>query len=151
LDTLISLVRDGRSYGIHFILTAEQTTSLPGKLFSLFTERLTLKLADAGDYATVVGRGVPGIDDIPGRGFVAIDRKPLEFQTALPVATTQREESAGVDDTQKLVTLTQTMNRAWVGKRPEGINTLPTVIPLKSLLPDQPPARIVTILGTEDL
>ncbi|HVO43950.1 MAG TPA: FtsK/SpoIIIE domain-containing protein, partial [Aggregatilineales bacterium] len=151
MDVLISIVRDARAYGIHFVVTAEQTNAMPGKLYSLFTERLTLKLADSGDYSNIVGRGVPDIADIPGRGFVSLDRSPLEFQTALPVGATRDEETAGMDDTKKLATFARILSDAWKGKRPEKIEVLRPIIPLRSLLPDQAPDRVQTVLGLEDL
>lgn len=153
LDTLIGLARDGRAYGIHFAITGEQPGAIPGKLYSLFTERLTLKLADASDYSTIVGRGVPGIDDIPGRGYIAIERTPLEFQIALPVSVTPDDEAEGLDDTKKLGVLTQVMNEAWKGKRPEPIDILRPVVPLRSILPpiNNGEPKIQTVLGLEDL
>jgi len=153
LDTLISLVRDSRAYGIHFLVTGEQPNSMPGKLYSLFTERMTLKLADSSEYSTIVGRGVSGIDEIAGRGFVAIDRTPLEFQTALPVSVTPEEEAEGMDDAKKLAYVVHAMSRSWKGARPQPIDILRPLIPLRSLLPpmgDGSP-RIQTILGLEDL
>ncbi len=153
MDSLISIAREGRAYGVHLLATAEQTNALPGKLYSLFTERLTLKLADATEYSAIVGRGVPGVDDIAGRGFVAVERNPLEFQTALPVAVTAEEEARGLDDTTKLAMLAQMMNNAWTGARPEGIDILRSIIPLRSILPKlgKGPERIQAILGLEDL
>ncbi len=151
LEPFVGLVREGRAYGIHFIVTGEQPGSVPGKLFSLFTERMTLKLAEATDYSSVVGRGVPGIDEVAGRGFVAIDRTPLQFQTALPVAATQAEEATGLDDTKKLAMLADTMNNAWHGARPQGIEVLHPVISLKSILPQEAPEKVQTILGLEDM
>jgi type VII secretion EssC-like protein len=151
LEILIGLVRDGRAYGIHFCVTGEQTNAVPNKIFSLFTERMTLKLADAGEYSNIVGRGVPGIDEVAGRGFVAIDRTPLQFQVALPVAVTPAEEAAGLDDTKKLGQLAEKMNNAWRGARPEGVDILRTIIPLKDILPQTAPEKIQTIIGLEDL
>ncbi len=153
LDMLISLVRDGRAYGIHFVFTGDQPNAVPGKLYSLFTERLALKLADSGGYSDIVGRGVSGINDMPGRGFVAIDRSPLEFQTALPISVTPEEEAEGVDDAKKLSMLAQAMNRAWKGKRPQGIEILRPIISLKNILPPigQGAPHIQAILGLEDL
>ena len=153
LESLIGIAREGRAYGVHLLVTADQTNALPGKLYSLFTERLTLKLADKAEYANVVGRGVPGIDDIAGRGFVSVERMPLEFQTALPVGITEEEEAEGLDETSKLEKFAQLLASAWTGKRPEGIDILREIIPLRSLLPPlgKGPERVQTILGVEDL
>ncbi len=153
LDTLISLVRDGRAYGIHFVFTGDQPSAVPGKLYSLFTERLALKLADAGGYSDIVGRGVSGINDMPGRGFVSVSRSPLEFQTALPISVSPEEEAEGIDDAKKLSMLTQAMNRSWKGKRPQGIEILRPIISLRNILPPvgQGNPRIQAIIGLEDL
>jgi S-DNA-T family DNA segregation ATPase FtsK/SpoIIIE len=152
MEVFMGLVRDGRAYGIHFVVTGEQPNAIPGKLYSLFTERMTLKLADAGEYSGIVGRGVPGIDDIPGRGFISVDRTPLEFQTALPVGVTPNEEASGLDDTKKLAVLVQTMSDSWHGRRPEGIDVLRPIIPLKSLLTmERSTERVQAVLGLEDL
>lgn len=153
MDKMIGIARDGRAYGVHLVATAEQSNSLPGKLYSLFTERITLKLADATEYANIVGRGVPGVTDTPGRGFVAVDRSPLEFQTAMPVGITAEEEAEGLEETAKLSMLAHLMSNTWTGKRPEGIDVLRTIIPLRNLLPKigEGGTRIETVIGLEDL
>jgi S-DNA-T family DNA segregation ATPase FtsK/SpoIIIE len=153
MDKMIGVARDGRAYGVHLVATAEQSNALPGKLFSLFTERITLKLADSTEYANIVGRGVPGIDDIPGRGFVSVERSPLEFQTAAPVSISVEEEAEGLDENTKLSMLAQLMSTTWEGKRPEGIDVLRSIIPLRSVLPEGGlgDGRVETIIGVEDL
>lgn len=153
IPQLLGIAREGRAYGVHIVITAEQTNAIPGKLFSLITERLTLKLADAAEYGNIVGRGVPGIDDIEGRGFISIERAPLEFQTALPVSVSTEEEAEGLDDTAKLEILTRLMDRAWEGKRPEGIDILRALIPLRGVLPPmgQGGDKVMVTLGVEDL
>jgi S-DNA-T family DNA segregation ATPase FtsK/SpoIIIE len=153
LDTLISIAREGRAYGVHLVATATQTNAMPGKLYSLFTERMTLKLADDTEYANIVGRGVPGIDDIAGRGFVAVERNPLELQIAVPVGLSISEENEGLDETTKLAMIAQIMCNAWDGPRPEGIDILRSLISLRNILPEigRGPERVQTILGLEDL
>ncbi|MFN8420640.1 MAG: FtsK/SpoIIIE domain-containing protein [Anaerolineae bacterium] len=149
IDGLIGLVRDGRTYGVHFLVSALLTNTLPGKLYNLFTERLTLRLADAGEYSNVVGRGVPDMGEIPGRGFVAVERSPLEFQTALAVGATAEDE--GLDDTNKLSLLARRMQAAWKeGRVAPPIDILRPVIALRSVLPAKAPNKVNTILGLED-
>lgn len=151
IEGLIGLVRDGRTYGVHFLFSASLTNTIPGKLYNLFTERLTLRLADAGEYANVVGRGVPDMGEIPGRGFVSIDRTPLEFQTAIPVGATAEDEQQGLDDTKKLAQLALRMKAAWkLGRVAPPIDILRPVISLQNVLPAQPPAKLQVILGLED-
>ncbi len=153
IPQLLGIAREGRAYGVHLVLTAEQSSAIPGKLFSLITERIALKLADAAEYANIVGRGVPGVDDIEGRGYVAVERAPLEFQTALPASVTAEDEAEGVDDTAKLELLARVMDRAWTGERPQGIDVLRALIPMRSVLPPlgQGGDKVLVTLGVEDL
>lgn len=130
LNPLVSILREARANGIHFVVTAEQPGALSGKIYPLFTERLTLKLADPTEYSAIVGRGVPGISDIPGRGFIKVGRQPLEFQIALPFEISDRDKELGLDEAAKLKQLAANMSLAWEGqpveKRPPQIETLPS-------------------------
>jgi DNA segregation ATPase FtsK/SpoIIIE-like protein len=83
LEQLIALARQGKNYGLHIIITANRLNMLSSKLYSLFSERLTLRLADTDEYVAIVGRAVDTIDEHPGRGATLVDRQPLLFQTAL--------------------------------------------------------------------
>ncbi len=155
---LIQLVRESRAYGIHFVTTAELPNALGGKMYSLFTERMALKLSDPTEYTGIVGRGARAIDDIPGRGFVKVERRALEFQIALPVGT--EGDVQQMDETQKLAILVQEMQerrtRIPAEKLPAPIDTLATRVLLPHVLPEPPqetpaPRRIQPILGIDDL
>jgi DNA segregation ATPase FtsK/SpoIIIE-like protein len=155
---LTGLVREGLANGMHFVITGEQTNAIPNRLYSLFTERMTLKLADAGEYSSVVGRGVPGIEEIPGRGYIAVERRPLEFQTCIPVGLTEEERSAGRDETRALGALIDVMNAAWAegwsdpALRPAEIRTLRTFTTLENVLDPSilPADHPVATLGIND-
>ena len=85
IPMLISIVRESRAYGIHFLISADLPNATGGKLSNLLTERFTLKLSDEMEYSTIAGRGATPIGDIAGRGLTSINRMPLAFQVALPV------------------------------------------------------------------
>jgi hypothetical protein len=95
-ELIQSLARDGLANGIYFLITGEQTNAL-GKLFNLIPERMTLKQADEGEYANLVGRGAHPVDDIAGRGLRRIDRRPMEFQVAMPLGP-DADGASGSDD-----------------------------------------------------
>ncbi|MBV9791149.1 MAG: hypothetical protein JOZ51_23340, partial [Chloroflexi bacterium] len=82
LDKFVALVRQAKPYGLHFVITVSQIGDLSNQLYSLFTERFALKLADNTEYRALVGEQVPEIRDIPGRGYTKIDRRALSFQVA---------------------------------------------------------------------
>ena len=79
LDSFTSLAREGRAYGLHILIAAEQVTAVPPKIYSLFTERLALRLADTSEYAAVVGRGLSDAAEVPGRGFIRYERKEWDL------------------------------------------------------------------------
>jgi type VII secretion protein EccCb len=135
LGPFISLVREGRAYGVHFLITADVTNALTGKLFNLITERYTLKLSDATEYSSVVGRGVPAdLSNVPGRGFVRVGNMPLEFQTAL----TFNPDENDPDNMAKLSKMSMRMHELWgdqwTGEKPSSIETLPLRVSLERLL-----------------
>jgi S-DNA-T family DNA segregation ATPase FtsK/SpoIIIE len=128
LETLVLLVRQAKAYGLHFVISATRTNELSSKLYSLFTERLTLRLSDSGQYRTIVGGNVTEIDEIAGRGYVRVGRQPLEFQIA--IATGHFDELGQLHDEVKGIRhLGEQMNKvgakAWSGKAPLRIDALP--------------------------
>lgn len=150
LGVFTSLVREGLTTGVHFVVTGDQTNAI-GKLFGLFPERLTLKLADSTEYSTIVGRGVRFVGDFPGRGFYAVGRSPLEFQIAVPVGVSQTERESGQDETRKLDGLVQTIADTWKGERPPQIGILPERAALRSLIEQIPSQPVPTVtLGLDD-
>ena len=50
LAAFIALARQANAYGLHVVITASRLNVLTSKLYSLFTERFTLRLSDADDY-----------------------------------------------------------------------------------------------------
>lgn len=85
LEMLVTLIRQAKPYGLHFIVTVTRLNVLSNKMLSLFSERLTLRLTDADEYRAIVGGQVGEIDEVAGRGYVKIGRMPLEFQVAVAV------------------------------------------------------------------
>lgn len=96
LEVLISLVREGLANGVFFIVTGEQSSAI-GKLFNLVPERITLKLADDGEYSTIVGRGAHPVDEIAGRGLRRVERTPLDVQIAVPLGYDEETGKSELD------------------------------------------------------
>ncbi len=119
METLTALARESRAAGIHMVFTADRPGTMPSKMFSQFTERLALRLADTSQYPDVLGRFVPEPAEIPGRGFVRRGRTPLEFQIALPVGRPEelaegRESTVSEEDqTSRLENMIAHMQAAW--------------------------------------
>ncbi len=90
IPDLMALIRDGRQFGLHFVITANTTSDMGGKMFNMIDNRLTLAQSDSLAYADVVGSGARPFDNVPGRGLIPLAIKegdkplPLEFQVGLP-------------------------------------------------------------------
>jgi DNA segregation ATPase FtsK/SpoIIIE-like protein len=93
LDKVLTLARQSKAYGIHFVITATRTNDLPYQLFNLFTERYTFKLADPTEYRGIVGGPVDDFIGLPGRGYGKVEGKPLAFQIAQSFTLRQRNET----------------------------------------------------------
>lgn len=151
MTSLASLLREARPYGVYIIVTADQVSSIPPKLYTLFTERLALRLADTAEYAAVVGRGVAELPEIPGRGYVLRNRQVLQFQAALAHGTQIIEAEFGADDSTRLSDLAHHMSENWAGSRPEPIEVLRNMIGLETILATPSSSRVGALLGLSDL
>ncbi len=80
LDMLLSVMADGRSVGVHVVLSADRPGAVPSAVMSLVSRRLALRLANEGDYLLL---GEPANvldgDTPPGRGVEG----GREFQVAV--------------------------------------------------------------------
>ena len=97
LDKFVGLVRQAKPYGIHFVISANRLNVLSNQLYSLFTERLTLKLAEQTEYRAIVGGQVADVADVPGRGYMKIGHLPLSFQIAQPIDLRREDVEELVD------------------------------------------------------
>jgi len=139
-ETLVDLVREGGSYGLHFVLTLTSPGELRAQLATSISLAATFHLATP-DYAMAVGpTGGMAPAPIPGRGLIK-GPPPLEFQTALPVRGSTDPERAIA-----LKALMEAMDRAWTGTRPRPFPPIPAVVGLSQILfpadrwPSPPPA-----------
>jgi type VII secretion protein EccCb len=154
MGPLISLIRESRAYGVHFLISADLPNALTGKLYNLITERFTLKLSDASEYSEVVGRGVPAdLSAVPGRGYVRVGNMPLEFQTALTFAPAESDPDGLGKISQMCMRMAEIWGNQWKGEKPSTIETLPLRYSLENLLPQAtlPEVRRVNaVMGIDD-
>lgn len=153
-EELVRLARVGRSYGIHFVITADSARDLTYQLLSLLDMRIALRLPDLHDYSEILGGQVMSQipATLPGRGlWMHPEQGVLELQVALPLleppmqaqsgdidpATQahQDEDQATVLDSELNADLRETIGRiAETWQRRPGTTDRPTPI---ELLPDQ--------------
>ena len=154
MGPLISIVREARAYGVHFLFSADLPNALTGKLYNLITERFTLKLSDASEYSEVVGRGVPAdLSPVPGRGYVRVGKMPLEFQTALTFTPSDNDPDGLGKISKMCARMAEIWNGQWKGEKPSTIETLPLRYSLENLLKQATlpeVRRINAVMGIDD-
>ncbi|MCU0474580.1 MAG: hypothetical protein MUC99_00440 [Anaerolineae bacterium] len=150
IPDLMALIREGLAKGIYFAVTADQLSTVPGRLMSLFNQRLTLKISDPSDYIGIVGRVPADLDDIPGRGYIPFEKKVLECQIAQPVAVEVKDAEGNVmDGSGQVGYVAGLLHAAWNGKQPKQILKLESIIALDDLLSSASDRRLEIMLGKE--
>ncbi|MFL6117517.1 MAG: FtsK/SpoIIIE domain-containing protein [Catenulispora sp.] len=79
LDDLERIFADGPAVGLHIAAAGDRTGAVPGAWGALARQKLVLRLADAGDYASfdIPRRAVPAA--VPGRAVVAATRQIIQI------------------------------------------------------------------------
>jgi DNA segregation ATPase FtsK/SpoIIIE, S-DNA-T family len=71
LDLFTSLAADGRPVGVHFVISVDQRTGMPGSLASAVQRRVVLRMAHPDDYGFLgVAGDVLSMASPPGRGLL---------------------------------------------------------------------------------
>lgn len=132
------VMTDGRPLGIHVVLTADRSASVPSSVASNASRRLTLRLADEAGYALLdVPSDVLGPASPPGRAVI----DGLEIQVAVfGGSASVAEQAAAIDELASATGFDASRTAA-------SIASLPTVIPTSEL-----PAAVdgLPVLGVSD-
>ncbi|MCS0674494.1 type VII secretion protein EssC [Cytobacillus firmus] len=91
-DKLISLVANGKTYGIFFVITGNSKNAVFYKVTEHVSNFFTLQLNDSLDYREILGKTVSvAPDNVRGRGLTVIG-EVAEFQTALVIPAENEAE-----------------------------------------------------------
>ena len=127
-DRLAELIRDGGSYGLHFVLTLTSPSEMKLRIANSISMAATYHLATP-DYGMAVGPTQGAVPPpIPGRGLFK-GTPPLEFQTALPV-----RGDTEVERSMALKNLMNQLDRAWQGQRPRAFTPVPALVGLSQIV-----------------
>lgn len=85
MDDFLELSREGNSLGLSIVATAAQTNAMNYKAMSNYGTRIAFVCNDSNEYMNLFDRCRIEPKDTPGRGLCMIDKRILEFQTALCV------------------------------------------------------------------
>jgi len=84
-DDFLALSREATSLGLSIVATANQTNAMNYKALANYATRIALVCNDTNEYMNIFDRCRMEPKDVPGRGLCVIDKRILEFQTALCV------------------------------------------------------------------
>lgn len=122
-DDFLSLSREGTSLGISIVATAAQTNAMNYKALSNYGTRIALVCNDANEYMNLFDRCRMEPKDTAGRGLCVIDKRILEFQTALCVEGDK--EYIRIDNIKKTINDT---NANYAELKAPPIPTVPTIV-----------------------
>jgi DNA segregation ATPase FtsK/SpoIIIE-like protein len=147
LDKFVALVRQAKPYGIHFVISVNRLNVLSNALFSLFTERITLKLADQTEYRAIIGGQVADLGEVPGRGYMKIGHLPLTLQVAQPIDLRREGVEELANETRELEQYAQSMKdfiatSDYEYKEPVRVDALPKAVLFKQILARQLDAAV---------
>ena len=90
IPDLMTIIRDGRAFGVYFIITANSPDDLTSKLYNLLTQRLALTLSDPIFYHEIVGGGHGHSTTSPGAAWwpswSKTNRCRSNFRSACPAS-----------------------------------------------------------------
>jgi len=97
LAMLTRLLTEGRSVGVHVVVTADRSSAIPVAMAASIQRRLVLRQADEAAYLGLgVAKDILSPDSPPGRGVFAGEAN--EIQIAVPGGSADTTEQAGVID-----------------------------------------------------
>ena len=127
-ELLIRISRDGATYGIYLIYTANTNTGIRFKVVQNIKGAIAFELTDKGDYAAIVGR----MEDkfLPrnsGRAFFK-STSPMEFQVSW-----YAEGDNEIQRVSEVQQMAKAMSKAWKGELPESIPVMPETVSFDSI------------------
>lgn len=100
-DDFLALSREGTSVGVSIIATANQTNAMNYRALSNYGTRISYVCNDSAEYMNLFDRCRIQPKETAGRGLCVIDKRILEFQTALCVEGDK--EYIRVENTKKAI------------------------------------------------
>ncbi len=122
-DEFLTLSREGTSLGVSIIVTATQTNAMNYKAMSNYSTKIAYTCNDSNEYMNLFDRCRIEPKETPGRGLCVIDKRILEFQTALCVAGDK--EYIRVDNIKEKIKL---CNNNYSSSKANEIPVVPSII-----------------------
>ncbi|RDU24232.1 type VII secretion protein EssC [Anaerosacchariphilus polymeriproducens] len=128
-ENFMAISREGLSLGINLILTSSQSNALNYKMMANFGTRFSLVQNEKGDYSSLFERCKMEPRETEGRGLFMMDKRILEFQTALCV-----EGEKEFIRNEKIAQFIQEMNQQYENQFAKPIPEVPKVLNVNELM-----------------
>lgn len=128
-ENLLQLSREGNSVGINFIVTGTQTNSIGYKVLANYGTRIAYSCNDKGEYGNLYGRCRIEPKEVPGRALISINKRILEYHTALCV-----EGGKEIERVEKMKEFVQKVKVRYGNTKALEIPIVPDVIYQSSLM-----------------
>ncbi len=159
MDILLTIARQGRSYGVYLVLTLDRPGGLPMQFTSLMELRIIFRMVEVTDSLILLGKSDAAYLDpaVPGRGYKR-GKTPQELQIALPVVGEDEDEQNQQLD--ELITAVAKEAEMYNVHHAPAIRLLPEYVRLSELVAETtqltesnatPSAALRLYLGIEDL
>ncbi len=121
--TFNMISREGATYGIYLVFTANTSTSVKYKIMQNVMGAIAFELTDHSEYSSTVGRLEDcALPPVTGRAFIK-NQPPIEFQAAMFISGESEKERVA-----NIKSLVSKLNQEWIGKRPRPIPIMPETV-----------------------
>ncbi len=133
MELLLSIARQGRTYGVYLVLALDRPGGLPMQLTSLMELRIIFRMVEVTDSLILLGKNDAAYLDpaLPGRGYKR-GKTPQEVQIALPVVGEDEDEQNQQLD--ELITVVAKEAEIYHVQHAPAIRLLPEHVRLSELL-----------------
>ena len=141
IEQLPRLLADGRSVGVHFVITADRRSVLPSVLVGAISRRVVLRLSSKDEYSHIgVNNRHVDLDAPAGRALI----DGVELQVAL-----LGDDPSGDGQQAALDAFCRAATVRAAGRRAPGVGVLPDLVASAALPP--PVSSLVALFGLGDL
>jgi S-DNA-T family DNA segregation ATPase FtsK/SpoIIIE len=127
-DSLLTLIREGISFGISTIIANSQTAGIGYKYLSNFANKIVLYCNDSNEYTNIYDHVTVKPDEKPGRCILELDKRLIECQTYLAF-----EGEKEIDRVNQMRGFIGQINRKYPDQHARQIPCIPNVLTRESL------------------
>ena len=128
-DSLLSIIREGVSFGISTIVANSQTSGIGYKYISNFANKIVLYCNDSNEYSSVFDHVLVKPDEKAGRCILELDKRMLECQTYLAF-----EGEKEIDRVHQMRSFITKINEQFAGMKARQIPFIPNTLSISQLV-----------------